>query len=56
VLLLRGEARVAFDDGSESVLLEPGEFIDIAPHRRHRVEWTHPIEPTIWLAIHYGTA
>jgi cupin 2 domain-containing protein len=53
---LRGEARLAFDDGTPSVLLQPGEFIDIAPHRRHRVEWTHASEPTIWLAIHYGDA
>jgi len=53
VLLLRGEARLAFDDGTESVLLQPGEFVDIAPHRRHRVEWTHPVEPTVWLAVHY---
>ncbi len=24
------------------------------PHRRHRVEWTTPDEPTVWLAVHYG--
>ena len=56
VLVLRGEARLAFDDGAETVVLKPGDFIDIAPHRRHRVEWTHPGEPTIWLAIHYNEA
>ena len=55
VLLLRGEARLAFDDGAETLLLQPGDFIDIAPHRRHRVEWTHASEPTIWLAIHYDS-
>jgi cupin 2 domain-containing protein len=24
----------------------------IAPHRRHRVEWTDPDAPTVWLAVH----
>lgn len=32
----------------------PGSFIDIPAHRRHRVEWTSPDDPTIWLAVHYG--
>jgi cupin 2 domain-containing protein len=56
VLVLRGEARLGFDDDASSVVLKPGDFVDIAPHRRHRVEWTHPDEPTIWLAIHYDDA
>jgi cupin 2 domain-containing protein len=56
VLVLRGEARLAFDDDASSAVLKPGDFVDIAPHRRHRVEWTHPDEPTIWLAIHYDDA
>ena len=31
------------------------QFIDyllIAAHRRHRVEWTDAERPTIWLAMH----
>ena len=28
--------------------------VNIPAHRRHRVEWTDPHEPTIWLAVHYG--
>jgi cupin 2 domain-containing protein len=52
VLLLQGEARLGFED--ESRLLKPGDFVDIAPRRRHRVEWTHPVTPTVWLAVHYG--
>jgi len=52
VVLLQGEARLAFED--ESRLLRPGDFVDIAPRRRHRVESTHPAKPTVWLAVHYG--
>jgi cupin 2 domain-containing protein len=28
--------------------------VNIPAHLRHRVEWTTPVEPTVWLAIHYG--
>ena len=56
VLLLQGAARLRFADEPEARELAPGDFIDIAAHRRHRVEWTPPGELTIWLAIHYPTA
>ena len=52
VLLLEGAARLKFD-GEEPIELRPGMFVNIPAHRRHRVEWTDPHEPTIWLAIHY---
>ena len=48
------EAKLAFEGEPASRLLKPGDFIDIAAHRRHRVEWTHPSTPTLWLAVHYG--
>ena len=52
VLVLQGRARLDFDDG-ESLELAPGGWVDIPAHRRHRVAWTSPDEPTVWLAIHY---
>ena len=54
VAVLRGEARLRFEDEPEARVLKAGDCLDIAPHRRHRVEWTHPCEPTVWLAVHYG--
>jgi cupin 2 domain-containing protein len=51
VIVLKGAARVRFED--EAVELKPGDFINIPAHKRHRVEWTTPDEPTIWLAVHY---
>ena len=56
VLLIQGSARLQFADEPETRTLNPGDFIDIAAHRRHRVDWTAPGEPTIWLAIHYAGA
>jgi cupin 2 domain-containing protein len=52
VVLLVGAARLRFEDGE--VELRPGDFVNIPAHRRHRVEWTTPDEPTVWLAVHYG--
>jgi len=42
-----------WEDEAQPRALRPGDFVDIPAHRRHRVEWTHPDEPTVWLAVHY---
>jgi cupin 2 domain-containing protein len=54
VLVVAGAARLRFEDRAEAVELRPGFFLNIAAHRRHRVEWTDPDQPTVWLAIHYA--
>lgn len=53
VIVLQGAARLAFE-GQGSVDMKLGDFINIPAHQRHRVAWTTPDEPTIWLAVHYG--
>ena len=53
VLLVKGAARLRFEDHATPVDMKPGSFINIPAHRRHRVEWTDPHQPTIWLAVHY---
>ncbi len=50
VLLIAGAARLRFE--KELVEMQPGSFVHIPAHKRHRVEWTDPNQPTIWLAIH----
>ena len=54
VLLLAGRARLRFADETQVRMLAPGDFVQIAPHRKHRVEWTDPAVPTVWLAIFHG--
>ena len=54
VVVLKGAARLRFEDGV--VEMKPGDFVNIPAHTKHRVEWTMPGEPTIWLAVHYGEA
>ena len=54
ILLLAGAAQLRFADEAEARLLRPGDCLDIAPHRRHRVDWTDPATPTVWLALFYS--
>ena len=53
VLVLAGAARLRFEDEPEARMLCPGDHVEIAAHRRHRVEWTDPSQPTVWLAVSY---
>jgi cupin 2 domain-containing protein len=53
VVVLKGAATLRFQDGQQPVELKPGDFINIPAHKKHRVEWTTPDEPTVWLAIFY---
>ena len=52
VALLSGAARLHLEN-QPPIELTPGGHLNIPAHTRHRVEWTHPDEPTVWLAIHY---
>ena len=52
VVVLTGAARIRFED--ETIEMKPGDFMNIPAHEKHRVEWTTPDEPTIWLALFYG--
>jgi cupin 2 domain-containing protein len=54
VVLLQGEAKLRFADEADARHLRAGDFIDIAPHRRHRVDWTAPDQATVWLAVFYA--
>jgi cupin 2 domain-containing protein len=52
VVVLAGEAELSYADG-ESIRLRPGDHVTIAAHCRHRVAWTTPREPTVWLAVFF---
>lgn len=51
VALLAGAARLRFEGEPAARRLGPGDCLEIAAHRRHRVEWTDPAQPTVWLAV-----
>ena len=53
VAILTGAADLRFADEAGARRLVAGDAVLIAPHRRHRVDWTD--SPTVWLAIHFGS-
>ncbi|MBL9161924.1 MAG: cupin domain-containing protein [Planctomycetaceae bacterium] len=52
VIVLKGAARLQFEDGI--VEMNVGDFINIPARKKHRVDWTSPDEPTVWLGVRYG--
>ena len=53
VVLLKGSAGLLFEGEDTVHTLAPGDAVLIPAHARHRVEWTDPDRPTVWLALHY---
>jgi len=56
VILLTGEAGLAFEATGETHTLTPGHWHVIPAHCRHRVAWTSHDPPAVWLAVHLGPA
>ncbi|NJD21236.1 MAG: cupin domain-containing protein [Melioribacter sp.] len=52
VLLLKGKAKLSFETG-EKIELNPGDYMIINAHQKHRVDWTDPDQKTFWLTIFY---
>jgi cupin 2 domain-containing protein len=49
----QGQAILLFEEHQKRVTLNPGDYLLIPAHARHRVEWTLPEFSTIWLTIHF---
>lgn len=54
VLVLQESARLRLEGVETPVELKAGDYLNIPAHQRHRVDWTDPSKPTIWLAVHCG--
>lgn len=52
VIVLKGAARLQFEDGM--IEMKVGDHINIPAFKKHRVDWTTPDEPTVWLGVRYG--
>ena len=52
VALLQGSAQLRFQDEPEPRQLHAGDWLWIAPHRRHRVEATDGGRGCLWLALY----
>ena len=53
VLLVSGSARLSFADSSSEITLDPLDHIIIPAGCRHRIEYTDPLDKTVWLALHF---
>ncbi|MDB5509498.1 MAG: hypothetical protein JWL93_1967 [Hyphomicrobiales bacterium] len=53
VVLLSGSAGLQFEGEETERSLAPGDWLEIEPGLRHRVEWTAADEPSVWLAVHF---
>lgn len=53
VVVLKGEAKLLFESDEQPIHMKPGDHVNIPVHKKHRVEWTSPDEPTVWLAVFY---
>ena len=57
VVVLKGEAKLRFQSlrgYEEPITMKPGDYTLIPARKKHRVEWTTPEEPTVWLAVFFG--
>ena len=52
VIVLEGAAGLLIEGEGAARRLERGDFVEIPPRIRHRVEWTALDRPTVWLAVH----
>jgi cupin 2 domain-containing protein len=53
VAVLAGAARLRFENEPDARQLSAGDYVLIPAHTRHRVDWTSPERPTVWLALHF---
>jgi cupin 2 domain-containing protein len=53
VVLLQGAAGLLIEGEEAPRALRPGDFVELLAHIRHRIEWTDPNRPTVWLAVHW---
>ena len=55
VAVLQGRAHLRFKGARQHLDLGAGDCVFIPAHSFHRVDWTHPRQKTVWLAVHLET-
>jgi cupin 2 domain-containing protein len=56
VILVTGSASLRFEAEMDLRQMQPGDFLLIPAHQKHRVERTDPNTRTVWLALHFDGA
>ena len=53
ILVVQGSAGLTIEGEEGIVVLKAGDYMNIAAHVKHRIEWTDASCETVWLAVHY---
>lgn len=56
VLVIAGRAGLILEGETEPLELGAGDHLHLPARCRHRVAWTAPDGPTVWLAVQWGEA
>ena len=51
--MVAGQAGLLIEGEAAPRVLEPGSYLHLPAHCRHRVQWTTAETPTVWLAVHH---
>jgi cupin 2 domain-containing protein len=54
VAVIAGAAHLRIEGEENYRKLEPGDWVLLPAHCRHRVTWTQDDPPTVWLAVHFA--
>jgi len=54
VMVVSGAALLQLADEAQPRRMKAGDYLLIPAHCRHRVDWTDPMVPTVWLALHFA--
>ncbi|WP_039852776.1 cupin domain-containing protein [Magnetospirillum fulvum] len=54
VMVVSGAALLRLAEEAEPRRMGAGDYLLIPAHCRHRVDWTDPMVPTVWLALHFA--
>jgi cupin 2 domain-containing protein len=55
ILLLEGKAGILLENDMQVKEMNPGDYMNIPAHVKHRVVWTDKTHRTIWLAVYYDS-
>ncbi len=53
IAVLQGAARLEME-GGRLLNMKAGDYLLISAHEKHRVDWTTPDVPTVWLAVFFA--
>ena len=54
VMVAHGRARIEIEGQAGEIAMRPGDTLLLPAGCRHRVSWTDPAVPTVWIAVFFN--